>query len=136
MRRNLGFASLAAIAFASFFILSTASLGHAQNLQRFASEFLNFDGTELHAGPGDTPATDNGVSIFEDHVTVPANVNVLYVTLSATGDVSTTLTESQFTCLVDANPCNAGSTFDATAPWWIVLEEGTSSRDVNAITYT
>jgi hypothetical protein len=135
MQRRFGFTALAILA-SALFILSTASQGHAQNLQRFAAEFLKFDGGELHAGPSDTPAIDHGVSIWTDHVKVPGNVNVLYVTLSATGDTSNTITEAQFTCLVDGNFCNPGSTFDATAPGWIVLEEGSAVNDDNSINYT
>ena len=135
MKKHLVLAPIAMIA-AALCILSTATAGHAQNLSRFASEFLNFDGSEQHAGPGDTPVADNGVSIFEDHVTVPANVNVLYVTIAATGDTSNSGVESQFTCVLDGVACNAGATHDATAAGWIVLEEGLGSQDDNAITYT
>lgn len=98
MKKYISPTTLALLA-GALFIFTTASLGRAQNLQRFASEFLNFDGTEQHAGPGDTPALDNGVQIWDDHVTVPASVNVLYVTLSATGDTSIPAVESQFSCL-------------------------------------
>ncbi|HVA77076.1 MAG TPA: hypothetical protein VNF27_04230 [Candidatus Binataceae bacterium] len=135
MGRRFLTSSLALLACAVF-IAATAAQSHAQNLARYASEFLLFDGTELHAGPGDTPAIDNGVPIFSDHVQVPASANVLYVTLSATGDTSNTSTESQFTCIVDGTPCNAGATFDATAAGWIVLEEGTGDQDDNSINYT
>ena len=135
MKKYISPTTLALLA-GALFIFTTASLGRAQNLQRFASEFLNFDGTEQHGGPGDTPALDNGVQIWDDHVTVPASVNVLYVTLSATGDTSIPAVESQFSCLLDGVPCNAGTTFDATAAGWIVLEEGLSAADDNAITYT
>ncbi len=128
------FAALASV----IFTLATASSGLAQNLARYASEFKNFDGTQQHAGPGDVALANGlgGVQIWDDHVTIPASVNVAYVTISATGDTSGTTVESQFSCLVDNAPCNGGTTFDATASGWIVLEEGLTSQDDNAITYT
>lgn len=140
MRRDIPKSLLTAFTCA-LFIFASASLSHAQNLQRLSAQFLKFDDGELHAGPGDTVAIDNGVSIFEDHVKVPANVNVLYVTLSATGDVnassSSASQSSWFTCMVDGAFCNGGSTFATGTAGWIALQGGVGDTvHDSAINYT
>lgn len=121
----------------AFFICATASLGRAQAfLQRLSAQFLKFDDGELHAGPADTVGADNGVSIYTEHVSAGASVNVLYVTLSATGDVNGTDVAGYFTCLVDSGFCNGGETAATGVPGWISLQAGTNTEHDNAINYT
>jgi hypothetical protein len=125
-----------AISVCGLYVLSTASPVRAQAfLQRLDAQYSKFDGTEFYASSSDTISADNGISIFTDDVKVPGSVNVLYITLSGTGDLNGTGVKGFFTCLVDGEFCNGGQTF-AAGTGWISLQGGSDTTHDNAVNYT
>jgi hypothetical protein len=83
-------------------------------------------------GETSTDAAPPGVLIYEKPVFVPASINTLYITVSATGDGHGGNAQ-QLLCQVDAAPCNAGSTFSATDFHWIVLQK--HNADINVFQF-
>jgi len=108
--------------------LWTPSDSKAQTaLRRLAAEFRNFDGTESVTGAG-VP----GALIWTKTIFVPSSDNVLYVTLSTTGDTHDGAA-SWFTCMVDGAFCNPGSGGAAGAPpgWIALLKEPAGGANAN-----
>ena len=104
-------------------IVSVVALGflasaQAQNLIRKSAEFRNFDGTESFttlAPPGD--------SIYTKTITADKGENILYITISATGDTHFGAA-SWFNCQVDSVNCNNGTGGADGAPaGWIALNK-------------
>ena len=85
--------------------LTLPTVARAQNVRRLSAQFFKFDHSEFSTS---TTASNNGLLIYDKTVKVPAGNNVLYVTLSGTGDVNGTNVSSWFTCLIDGDFCNSG----------------------------
>jgi len=116
--------------------LTLPTVARAQNVRRLSAQFFQFSGNETQASSSDTVSADNGVKIYDHTVKVPAGNNVLYVTLSGTGDVNGANVASWFTCLVDGNFCNSGVTFATSTAGWIALQGGSNTQHDNNINYT
>jgi hypothetical protein len=82
---------------------------HAGPVRQFAAQYLNFDGTQQSTT---LDPSSGGQPIYQGTVRVPADVDTLEVTISATGDLldgSAPFTNSLWlNCQVDGNLCNAG----------------------------
>src|SRR5689334_21797113 len=84
-------------------LLLLVSPARAQNLQRFAANFLMFDGNEVDATVSDT--TSSPILFYDKTVLVPGNINVLYVTIFGTTDTHSGGVEL-INCQVDGVDCN------------------------------
>jgi hypothetical protein len=113
-------------------IVSLVALGfmvsaQAQNLIRKSAEFRNFDGSETVTGalasavlPG--PGS-GGFSIYTKVIAAGIGENILYATISATGDTHDGAA-TQFSANVDGVACNPGFPGAAPAPaGWITLQK-------------
>jgi hypothetical protein len=106
--------------FAAAFMVPTNA--HAQTVKRLAANFLNFDGSEVHAD-GALNTTASPIGIYSKTVKVPASLDTLYITISATGDADNGA-QTLIECLVDGQPCTASSTADNDAPpGFVVVQE-------------
>jgi hypothetical protein len=75
---------------------------------RLAADFKNFDGTESFTAVGVDPvAGTDGVPVFQKTIFVPAGTNVLYVTVSTTGDTHDGAA-LWLSCRVNGAACNPG----------------------------
>jgi hypothetical protein len=93
-------------------------IAHATHLRRLAANFTAFDGLEVSTdcGIAATSACPSApLTIYNKTVTVPLGNNVIYVTLSATGD-SHGGAAVLLRCLVDGSACG-GTTFAGGAGW-------------------
>ena len=77
---------------------------------------MKFDNTEFVAEATDTVAADNGVQIYDDEIKVPADINVLFIHISGTGDLNGADVSEWFGCTVDGNFCNKGAPSRPTRP--------------------
>lgn len=93
-----------------FLLLVTLPLeALAQNtgfVRRYASNFTAF-GNEISTNLPPAPNAQGGLIIYNKNFFVADDINVLYVTISATGD-SHFGARLQLACLVDGKPCNPG----------------------------
>jgi len=112
----------------SLFVLGFMVSAQAQNLIRKSAEFRNFDGTEsvttlaALASPPAAPGS-GGASVYTKIITAGIGENILYVTISATGDTHNGAA-AQFSCNVDGVACNPGPPGAAIAPpGWITLNK-------------
>jgi hypothetical protein len=80
-------------------LLLLVSPANAQNIQRFAANFLMFDGGEVDATAADTTSA-TPVLFYNKTVTVPASVNVMYVSIFGTTDTHSGAVEL-LNCQVD-----------------------------------
>jgi hypothetical protein len=108
----------------SLFVLGFVVSAQAQNLIRKSAEFRNFGG---FADESFTDAGVPGISIYTKAVATGIGENILYVTISATGDTHGGAA-SWFSCSVDTGSgpvfCNPGSGGAAGAPGgWIALNK-------------
>jgi hypothetical protein len=98
-------------------------------IHRLAANF-NFAGEQnTTAAPG--ALGTGGIVIYDKTVSVPDDVNVLFVTISSTGDVHGNA-RADFACLVDGVPCNAGGSPSG----WITLQRNEADEHDNSIYYT
>jgi hypothetical protein len=115
---------------AKSFLLALVSLGalavaaYAGEVRQFAAQFLNFDGTEQSTS---LDPSAGGQPIYQGTVIIPADVNTLEITISATGDLldgGVPVTNSLWlNCQVDGANCNGGtnSAGNSVAGWVPVL---------------
>jgi len=94
---------------------------YAGQYRQFTAQFLNFDGTEQGTTLG--PST-GGQPIYQGTVFVPADVDTLEITISATGDLlDGGVPESNslwLNCQVDGKDCNHGVNSAANSiPGWV-----------------
>lgn len=106
-------------------------IAQAQNLIRKSAEFRDFGGetsTTVQAVAGGT----GGVSIYTKTIATSKGENILYVTMSATGD-SHGGDSLEFSCNVDGVVCNPGPSGAAAAPagWITLLKTPTSTSNTN-----
>jgi hypothetical protein len=110
----------------SLFVLGFVVSAQAQNLIRKSAEFRNFDGSESATTASATPGPAvgaGGASIYTKIITAGIGENILYVTMSATGDTHGGAA-AQFSCNVDGVACNPGFPGAAPAPaGWITLNK-------------
>jgi hypothetical protein len=99
-------------------------------VHRLAANF-NFGGEQsTTAAPG--ALGTGGIVIYDKTVSVPDDVNVLFVTISTTGDVHGNA-QADFACLVDGVPCNAGDSGAQGAPTgWITLQKNEADEHDNS----
>src|SRR6266446_5828288 len=101
-----------------------AVIAHAGQVRQFAAQFLNFDGSEQSTK---LEPSSGGQPIYQGTVVVPADVDTLEVTISATGDLldgAAPQTNSLWlNCQVDGKACNGGvnSAGNSFAGWVPVL---------------
>ncbi len=82
---------------------------HAQNIQAFAANSLYFaapGGDEASSFLPPLPHATGGNLIYSNTVTVPADVNTLYVSFDAAADVADSTNAMFVACLLDGSPCN------------------------------
>jgi hypothetical protein len=125
-------------ALALAFCIAAPHAAHAQNLQRFAANHLDFGGTHEVDATCTTLGTKGPVVKFYDNtVTTTAATDVMYVTVSATGDTHGN-NAGQVKCVVDGVPCETGNigSDEATGPGWVVLEHNEADEHDNTVHYT
>ena len=131
IRTGLGTAVIMG-ALALAFCITAPRTAHAQNLQRFAANHLEFSGSEVVA------TTANGivdpVNFYDNTVQTTAATDIMYVTLAATGDTHGD-NASLFQCTIDGTTCKTGKTGSAPAGW-IALQRNESDEHDNSIYYT
>jgi hypothetical protein len=122
---------------AKSFLVAIVSLGalavaaYAGQVRQFAAQFLNFDGTEQSTT---REPSSGGQPIYQGSISVPADVNTLEVTISATGDLldgGAPVTNSLWlNCQVDGNDCNGGtnSAANSVGGWVPVLSLDASAQ--------
>ncbi|MGH9785249.1 MAG: hypothetical protein ACRD88_13790 [Terriglobia bacterium] len=90
---------------------SVISTAQAQNIIRKSAEFLYFTpgatGTEATSIAVNGPLGTGGTSVYTKTIFTGPGENILYVTMSATGDAHGGV-KQRFACLVDGVPCNPG----------------------------
>lgn len=127
-----------------YLLLTVISLGvlsagaYAGHVRQFSAQYLNFDGTEQSTTLA--PST-GGQTIYQGSVSVPADVNTLEVTISATGDLlngGTPVPNSLWlNCQVDGTPCNGGVNSAANSMLgWIPVLTLTDAAQVAATSTT
>ena len=93
-----------------------------------------FDGSEVDATSSNT--VGNPILFYDKTVTVPGNINVLYVTIFGTTDTHTSAVEL-INCQVDGVDCNntgVNSSNGAPAGWVKIAKAGADLHD-NAASY-
>ena len=127
-------------ALAMAFCLAAPRAAHAQtaNLQMLAVNHLDFGGTdddnEVEATLANT--TENPVNFYNNTVTTTSALDVVLVTLAATGDTHCN-NRSFFKCTVDGTTCLTGNIGSDHAPaGWITLMRNESDEHDNSISYT
>jgi hypothetical protein len=118
--------------------LTTARAVHAQNLQIFAANHLDFgDSNEVTATCTTVGTPGTVVKFYDNIVSAPGNIDVVLVTLSATGDTHGN-NKAQFQCVVDGVPCKTGNigSNSATGAGWVVLERNEADEHDNTVNYT
>src|SRR5713226_7170885 len=122
-------------ALALAFCVAAPRAAHAQNLQRFAANHLDFgDSNEVEATP--TNITTDPVKFYDNTVQTTAATDIMYVTLTATGDTHSN-NKSLFKCTVDGTTCKTGNIGSDGAPdGWIVLMRNEADEHDNSIAYT
>lgn len=119
--RTFGPATVAVAALA--IAVALPLIAHATHVRRLAANVTAFDGAEVATECGTSVTTAcpaAPLTFYDKSVTVPLSNNVIYVTLSATGD-SHDGAAFLLRCLVDGSPCS-GTTF-AGGSGWIVLQK-------------
>jgi hypothetical protein len=114
-------------------LLLLVSPAKAQNIQRFAANFLMFDGNEVDATAADTTST-TPILFYNKTVTVPASVNVLYISIFGTTDTHSGAAEL-LNCQVDGVDCNntgKASSNGSPAGWVRVAHADADLHDVAA----
>ncbi len=122
-------ASSLAVVLVAFFLLAVlVPSAEAQGyIRRYAANFRAWGAgdvveisTILPAAAG--PPGAGGLLIYDKSFVTSDDVNVIYVTISTTGDVHAGA-RSQFTALLDGEVCNRGSIpIGAGPPGWITLQ--------------
>ena len=109
-------------------------IAHATHMRRLAANFAKWDGSEFSTSSD----TSSPLNFYTKTVTVPFGNNVIYVTLSATGDGHDEAGHL-LRCRVDGAACNGGSTNSGGGgAGWIGLQQHGDGDDFhdNAINYT
>lgn len=107
----------------------------AQAVTRFSAKFSNSHELGTHLGPG-----SGGLMIYDNSVSIPANINALFVTITGAGDTSGNPSSKLLLgCAVDGTPCLSTNfaTNASPANWANVLVDGsnTDSQD-HSFSYT
>ncbi len=113
-------------------LLLLVSPARAQDLKRFAANFLMFDGGEVDATAANT--TSNPILFYDKTIKVPASVNVLYVTIFGTTDTHSGAKEL-INCQVDGVDCNntgINSSNGSPAGWVTIAHAAADLHDVAA----
>src|SRR5690242_18542506 len=125
---------LVALAFSVVGLVS-ARPAHAQNLQRFAANFLMFDGGEVDATTANTTA--NPILFYDKTVKVPASINVLYVSIFGTTDTHDGGREL-INCQVDGTDCNntGVNSSNGSPAGWVTVAHASADLHDNAASYS
>jgi hypothetical protein len=112
-----------------------APSAHAQNVQRFAANYLMFDGSEVDATTSNT--TGNPILFYDKTVKVPASSNVLYVSVYGTTDTHSGGAEL-INCQVDGTDCNntGKSSSNGSPAGWVKLANASADLHDNAASYS
>lgn len=107
----------------------------AQAVTRFSAKFQNSHELATSVGPG-----AGGLNIYGNSVSVPANINTLFITITGAGDTQgNPSTQLLLGCAVDGTPCVSTNfaTNASPANWANVLVDGsnTDSED-HSFSYT
>jgi hypothetical protein len=139
MRAYLRRGMIWSVVCASVLALSTAmpSKVHAQNLQTLAGNHLLFGGGSSEVEATFTNIFSDPVNFYRNTVTAPASIDVLFVTLSATGDTHGNNAE-EVQCVVDGTPCETGNigSDNASGAGWVVLQRNEADEHDNTVHYT
>jgi hypothetical protein len=114
--------------------LAMAPAARAQNVQRFAANFLRFDGGEVDAATSNT--TSNPILFYDKTVKVPSSVNVLYVTIFGTTDTHNGGREL-INCQVDGTDCNntGKNSSNGSPAGWVTIAHADADLHDNAASY-
>lgn len=116
----------------SFVVAALMSFGitaaaHAGQVRRFADVYINAEQT-ASTTPDDS---GNPTPIYQGTVKVPADTNVLEITVSATGDLADVTNSLWLNCQVDGNNCNSGANSAANSvPGWVPVLSLDSSAQI------
>lgn len=115
-------------------LLLLVSSARAQNIERFAANFLMFDGGEVAATTSNT--VGNPILFYDKTVTVPASVNVLYVTIFGTTDTHDSAREL-INCQVDGVDCNntGKKSSNGSPAGWVTIAHADADLHDNAASY-
>jgi hypothetical protein len=132
-------------ALALAFCLAAPRAAHAQtaNLQMLAVNHLDFGGTdddnEVEATCDNiaTGVSADPVVFYDNTVTTTSALDVMLVTISATGDTHGN-NSGEVQCTVDDTPCQTGNigSDHASGPGWVVLERNKADEHDNTVHYT
>jgi hypothetical protein len=125
-------------ALALAFCVAAPRAAHAQNLQIFAANHLDFgDSNEVEAKCTTLFTPGAVVKFYDNTVTTTAATDVMFVTLSATGDTERD-NGLQVQCTVDGAPCKTGNigADGATGLGWVVLQKVDEDELDNNVNYT
>lgn len=112
-------------------IMPTRAL--AQNIQAFSAQFRRFDGSESKTNLAPLALATGGIAIYDVSVTVPGNINTLFVTISGTGDFDHKSNSMWLACKLDDTPCNSGSNSLVPAfTGWVKVQDLTATAQPTA----
>ncbi len=134
MKKNIG--RLVALAVVGFVVFAAPLAAHAQNVQGFAANWLYFGnpgGNEVSSSSAATANAAGGTEMYSNNVTVPAAINVLFVSMDAVGDTNQNANNSiRIACLVDGVPCNNNPAPDNGSPsGWVEVQQLTNTAVPN-----
>ena len=120
-------------------------------MMRIAAQFNMFDGGEFSTSNEPSANAGDGQAIYDTVVYPPGNANVLYVTVSGTGDAHANCdaptggpskqqpcgqSKILLACLTDGHPCNSGGSGENGAPsGWVTLLYPDGDLHDNGIAY-
>lgn len=118
----------------AFGVLLETPFAHAQNVTRFAANFQSHPEFSTNVS-----TASGGATFYNQTVKVPANINVLFVTISAAGDTASNA-QLLLNCQVDFTNCKStalGAANSAPSNWVNLLVDGsgTDSED-HSFSYT
>lgn len=123
-----------AVAAAGFVLIAAPHAARAQNIQAYAANWLDFENENeatSHAIP--LAHATGGDLIYTNQVVVPASINVLYVSVDATGDLRDNSNAMFVACLVDGAPCRDVAAPDNDSPsGWVMVQNLTNTAQPEA----
>ena len=112
---------------------ATGVPGKAHALTRLSSQFIRLNGDQPGTFASPFNNATGGAPFYDVTVAAPGSANVLYVSVSGTGDLNGFSNALLLACLVDGTPCNLSRGFDNSGPTgWTVVQTLTRGAQPNA----
>lgn len=113
------------VAFVLAPVAQVAQAWDGSDLHRFAANFRGFAAGDeistLVAASGTPTPGSGGIVIYNKTIFVPEHINVLFVTVSGTGDAHNGA-RILLSCLVDDVPCNPGKIPNGAPDGWVTVQ--------------